>query len=289
MPKLPLNHHEIDESDSDESGDEEVALDDVEDAVVDEDIVPKQKVEIDNTDALKRIRESIQLDPSLLWTETLVVSFPETIEVDVDDDLNRELAFYKQALYSAEQARTLAAAHSLPFTRPSDYFAEMVKSDAHIERIRMKLLDERAGIKKTEDKRKEREAKKFGKRVQVEKQKERERSKKDMADRLKTLKRKRKGALENAAADGEDFDVAVEEAIADRPAAKHARGEGGKKMPRNARDAKFGFGGKGRRSKQNTRSSTDSFVAGPSKKGKGKGNTSQRPGKSRRQAMKSRR
>ena len=43
-------------------------------------------------DALRRIRESIQLDPSLPWTETLVVPFPETIQVDVDDDLNRELA-----------------------------------------------------------------------------------------------------------------------------------------------------------------------------------------------------
>lgn len=299
MPKFPLKRPEIDESSSeeddeqvDESGsevDEEVALDDLEEGGVDADAVPKQKVEIDNTQALKRIRESIQLDPSLPWTETLVVSFPETIDVDVDDDLNRELAFYKQALYSAEQARSLAAKHSLPFTRPPDYFAEMVKSDAHMERIRMKLLDERAGIKKTEDKRKEREGKKFGKKVQIEKQKERERSKKDMADRLKSLKRKRKGALENAEADGEDFDVAVEEAIADRPAAKRARGEGGGKMPRNARDAKFGYGGKGKRSKQNTRSSTDSFAAGPSKKGKGKGGASQRPGKSRRQAMKNRR
>lgn len=211
---------------------------------------------------------------------------------------------YKQALYSAEQARTLAAKHSFPFTRPSDYFAEMVKSDAHMERIRMKLLDERAGIKKAEDKRKEREAKKFGKKVQVEKQKERERSKKDMAERLKTLKRsmlwffsmnkpislfsstERKGALENAEADGEDFDVAVEDAIADRPAAKRAKGESGRKLPRSARDAKFGFGGKGKRTKQNTRSSTDSFATGPRKK---KGDAGQRPGKSKRQAMKSRR
>ena len=32
------------------------------------------------------------MDPSIPWTETLVVTYPETIEVDVDDDLNRELA-----------------------------------------------------------------------------------------------------------------------------------------------------------------------------------------------------
>jgi len=65
----------------------------------------------------------------------------------------------------------------------------MVKSDAHMERLRSRLLDERAGIKKAEDKRREREGKKFGKQVQVEKLKERERSKKDMEERLKGLKR----------------------------------------------------------------------------------------------------
>ncbi|KAI9568511.1 eukaryotic rRNA processing, partial [Boletus coccyginus] len=138
-----------------------------------------------------RIRETIQLDRSLPWTETLVVPFPETIDVDVNDDLNRELAFYKQALYSADHARRLAASHSLPFARPSDYFAEMVKSDAHMERIRSRLLDERAGIKKAEEKRKERAAKKFGKQVQLEKQREREKGKKDMEERLKLLKRSR--------------------------------------------------------------------------------------------------
>ena len=64
----------------------------------------------------------------------------------------------------------------MPFTRPSDYFAEMVKSDAHMERIRQRLLDESATIKRSDEKRKEREGKKFGKQVQVEKQKEREKS-----------------------------------------------------------------------------------------------------------------
>ena len=44
--------------------------------------------------ALERIRDTIQLDPSLPWTETLVLSYPNTIDVDVEDDLNRELALY---------------------------------------------------------------------------------------------------------------------------------------------------------------------------------------------------
>ena len=65
----------------------------------------------------------------------------------------------------------------------------MIKSDSHMERIRVRLLDETAGIKKSEDKRREREGKKFGKQVQVEKLKEREKSKKEMEERLKGLKR----------------------------------------------------------------------------------------------------
>src|SRR6266567_2188689 len=96
---------------------------------------------------------------------------------------------YKQALHGANAARSLAAKHNFPFTRPSDYFAEMIKSDAHMERIRQRLLDEGASIKRSEEKRKEREGKKFGKQVQLEKLKEREKSKREMEERIKGLKR----------------------------------------------------------------------------------------------------
>ncbi len=60
-----------------------------------------------------------------------------------------------------------------------------------MERIRIRLLNESSSIKKSEDKRKEREGKKFGKQVQVEKLKERERNKKEMDEKLKSLKRSR--------------------------------------------------------------------------------------------------
>ncbi|KAH9984212.1 eukaryotic rRNA processing [Russula vinacea] len=80
------------------------------------------------------MRDTIKLDQSLPWTETLRLSFPETIDVDVDDDLGRELPFYKQALQGAKAARALAALHSVPFARPDDFLAEMVKTDAHMGR-----------------------------------------------------------------------------------------------------------------------------------------------------------
>ncbi|KAJ3787642.1 eukaryotic rRNA processing protein EBP2-domain-containing protein [Lentinula aff. detonsa] len=253
------------DSDGDTEGEQEgdgqfIELEDIE-AVID-DAVPIQKVEINNEVALARIRESIQLDPSLPWTETLAVSYPHTIDVDVNDDLNREMAFYKQALHSANHARQLVTKSfpTFPWTRPSDYFAEMVKSDVHMERIRQRVLDEKAGIKKSEEKRKEREGKKFGKQVQIEKLKDRERGKKEMEERLKGLKRKRKDVLDNPDGNDDAFDIAVEDALSDRPA-KRGRGGpgGGSKLSRQGRDTKYGFGGAGRRSKQNNAESTDDF------------------------------
>ena len=165
--------------------------------------------------------------------------------VDPTDDLSREVAFYKQALDAANAARQLAAVEGMPFSRPSDYYAEMVKSDAHMERIRQRLLDESSGIKKSEDARKQRDLKKFGKKVQTAKIQEREGERRALDDRLKTLKRSasprlplpfRRSAdctspLLTERKDGEgalggdgDFDVKLEEAITARPGKISNRG-----------------------------------------------------------------
>ncbi|KAF8326985.1 eukaryotic rRNA processing protein EBP2-domain-containing protein [Cantharellus anzutake] len=220
-------------------------------------------------EALQRIRETIKLDPSLPWTDHLTLTYPEPLGItNPDDDLPRELAFYKQALYCANEAKSLAKKYSLPFSRPSDYFAEMVKSDSHMERIRQGLLNESAGIQKSEEARKQRELKKFGKQVQVEKLKERQKTKKDMEDRLKSLKRKRgKQGLGGGGDDGDDeFDVAVEDAVEDNPKGnKRAKTGSGRKKPRMSRekrDAKYGFGGSKKWSKSNTRESTNDFDSG---------------------------
>jgi len=65
----------------------------------------------------------------------------------------------------------------------------MVKTDEHMERVRQRLLDERAGIKASEEAKRQRELKKFGKKVQVEKGLERQREKKRMEESVKGLKR----------------------------------------------------------------------------------------------------
>lgn len=49
---------------------------------------------------------------------------------------------YKIAFEQVPVARKLCAKNDIPFSRPNDYYAEMVKSDEHMERIRTKLVEE---------------------------------------------------------------------------------------------------------------------------------------------------
>lgn len=54
---------------------------------------------------------------------------PESNPLDVHDDLKREVAFYKLALEGVHEARKLCKKAKVPFSRPDDFFAEMVKTD----------------------------------------------------------------------------------------------------------------------------------------------------------------
>ena len=96
---------------------------------------------------------------------------------------------YKMALDQVPNARKLAGKYDIPFDRPNDYYAEMVKSDEHMERVRTKLVEEAQGIKKSEEARRQRDLKKYGKQIQVEKIKSREMEKKSFQDRMQGVKR----------------------------------------------------------------------------------------------------
>ncbi|GAA6016045.1 hypothetical protein JCM11491_000651 [Sporobolomyces phaffii] len=246
-----------DDEDDDEEGDDEEAealYEELEEA--DTDVVPVEKNTTNDKAALERVLASIQLKTNFFDTLTLVNPVPLHVP-DASNDLERELEFYKQSLWAATHAEALFTKANLPFHRPADYFAEMVKTDAHMSKIRQSLLDEQAGMKASEEARKLRELKKFGKKVQVEKIREREKEKKAVGDRLESLKKKRKNG--DAFSSTEDFDVALEDALAASSAPKKQKmneserpGRGRKGLTRKGRDSKFGFGGgAGRRSKQN--------------------------------------
>ena len=207
-PALDLSH--LEDSESDVSGDDDededaeggeeedededdIPLSDLESVASEDkgDIIPHQRLTINNTAALTAALHRIQLPYSkLAFSEYQSVTSHEPVEIeDVEDDLNRELAFYKQCLSAVKDARGRLKKEGVSFSRPADYFAEMVKSDEHMGKIKQKLIDAAAGKKAAAEARKQRDLKKFGKQVQVAKMQERAKEKRDTIEKINTLKR----------------------------------------------------------------------------------------------------
>jgi rRNA-processing protein EBP2 len=182
---------EEDEDDDEEA--EDIPLSDIESLASEDkgDIIPHQRLTINNTAALTAALKRIELPYSkLAFSEYQSVTTTEPVEIaDIDDDLNRELAFYKQCLSSVKDARGRLKKEGVSFSRPADYFAEMVKSDEHMGKIKAKLIDEAAGKKASAEARKQRDLKKFGKQVQVAKMQERAKEKRDTIEQINLLKR----------------------------------------------------------------------------------------------------
>lgn len=96
------------------------------------------------------------------WIDTQVIT-TKGEEVDASDDLKRELRFYQQAQAAVAQALPKLKELGVKTERPEDYFAEMVKSDDLMLRVRKRLVDEKEGIELSEKAKKQRLLKKYGK------------------------------------------------------------------------------------------------------------------------------
>jgi hypothetical protein len=77
----------------------------------------------------------------------------------------------------------------IPFSRPTDYFAEMVKTDEQMGLIKRKLYEEAASKKAAAEARRQRDLKKFGKQVQVAKLQQRQKEKRETLEKINSLKR----------------------------------------------------------------------------------------------------
>ncbi|KAF8469212.1 eukaryotic rRNA processing protein EBP2-domain-containing protein [Kalaharituber pfeilii] len=292
---------EEDEEDEDDEVDEEEEESDIdlseienEDDLAVSDVIPHQRLTINNKAALMSIHARIALPTSSIpFSEHLSVTSSASTEIkDIHDDLNRELAFYMQALAAANTARSLLYKEGVPFSRPSDYFAEMVKTDEHMAKIKQKLLEEAANKKAAQEARKQRDLRKFGKQVQVAKLQEREKQKKQTLEKIQALKRKRASGEDPLTTTEDPFDISLEEPAPS--ASKKRRTDTKSKAPntkRQKKDAKFGYGGKKRHAKSNDAMSSADITGFSVKANKAKGfsggGKKKRPGKSVRKARRS--
>ncbi|KAF4765821.1 hypothetical protein HAV15_003187 [Penicillium sp. str.  len=270
------------EMEDEEEEEEDIPLSDLEEDER-EDVVPHQRLTINNSAAILSALKRISfIGPNTPFSEHNSIVSKEPIEVeDANDDLNRELAFYKVCQAAATQARGLLKKDGIPFTRPGDYFAEMVKNDEHMSLIKKKLYEEAAGKKASAEARRQRDLKKFGKQVQNSKLQQRHKEKRDMLEKINTLKKKRKADGSAPTDDANDmFDIAIDEAT--QPEKKRVAVV---MAPRQKKDAKFGFGGKKRHAKSGDAASSGDLSNFSAKKMKA---GAKRPGKSKRVQAKGR-
>lgn len=97
---------------------------------------------------------------------------------------------YKQALAAVESARAACSAEGEKHIRPADYFAEMMKDDFHMQRVKAKLLFEQRKIAAFEARKKEQESRKFAKQVQAEREKQKAAEKRSQLAAVKTFRKR---------------------------------------------------------------------------------------------------
>ena len=145
---------------------------------------PKKRIY--NAPALLQKLEEIKLQAGIPWVEYPVINSAFVHEgVDAEDDFTREVSFYKQAVAGCVEAQVYMERVGLKYKRPNDFFAEMLKTDSHMAKVRQALLDQQKRIEAVEERRRQRELKRFGKKVQVEKEQTRAKQKKSELDSIK--------------------------------------------------------------------------------------------------------
>ena len=79
---------------------------------------------------------------------------------------------------------------SIPISRPDDFFAEMLKSDTQMAKVKSRLMSQQQKIQSFEEKKQRLENKKFHKAIKAYKQTERHQEKKHNVSQINRLKEK---------------------------------------------------------------------------------------------------
>lgn len=156
-------------------------------------------------------------------------------EDPVINDFKREMMFHRQAQAAVMEGITKLKAMNTITKRPDDYFAEMAKSDDHMQKVREALMKRQAEESRREKVRQLRIQRKEGKAIQAQLKLKRQAEKKNVDDQVKKV---RKGVSANL-----DF--------LDGNKKKSKRAIEKQKM----KNSKFGYGGKKKGMKKNTKDS----------------------------------
>jgi rRNA-processing protein EBP2 len=217
----------------------------------DEENAKKVKTQNNSIKALKSITaQLVHQKARLPWPEKFDVVPPNPLPfgqvsedglvIDVHDDLKREVAFYNLALEAVYEARQKCEDCNIPFSRPDDFFAEMVKTDDHMAKVKDRLIFETKKIEAFEQRKSNREQKLRQKEAHAHRLAEKSKAKKQ---HLQDVQDWAKSAASNRVGGGK---------VRDDDDDYLNRMNSGPSKKRQNFDKKYGFGGKRGRFKQNS-------------------------------------
>ncbi|ODM94639.1 putative rRNA-processing protein EBP2 [Orchesella cincta] len=220
-------------------------------------LAPEIALQVDEHKS-KREREIKFINVQRSKKKSLAPSQPALRSVDDDpvhNDFIREMNFYRQAQEAILKCLPRLAELGVPTKRPDDYFAEMAKSDNHMQKVAKVLNKKQIASERAEKVRKVREQKKYAKQTQVHVLQERQKAKKELNESVKKYRKGQKNAL--------DF---LDDKKGKGGGGKQNAGKGDKprvNRRRMVKNEKYGsVAGNKKGSKWNTRESLDNFDGG---------------------------
>ena len=115
---------------------------------------------------------------------------PGAAQLEINDDIKREVLFYNMTRENVMKGMQVMVQAKVPISRPDDFFAEMLKTDDHMVKVKGRLLKQKMKIQKFEEKKQSMENKKFHKAIKSFTQQKRHQEKKDNLQAIDVLKDK---------------------------------------------------------------------------------------------------
>lgn len=214
-----------------------------------EDVRGQPSSSVSNSKALHlKTIELLSVQKKLPWMETLDVMpedpLPFESAKDVHDDLKREVAFYNVALEAVQDAKFKFQQNDVPFSRPDDFFAEMMKTDRHMTKVKDRLIFESKKISAFEQRKNNQEFKLRAKESQAKKLEAKSRQKKENIEAVQEW-------AKNAASS--------RHGVVDDDNKEYVKRFGQPNKKRMIADRKYGFGGKRGRFKQEDKKSLNDY------------------------------
>lgn len=76
----------------------------------------------------------------------------EIVKMDISDEVQREVQFHDIALENANLACKMMQDENVKLRRPEDYFAEMIKTDKVMNKIKQRLVEKQLRVQSFEEK-----------------------------------------------------------------------------------------------------------------------------------------